>query len=99
MQTQISKSTILRQAPDSAESEMAGETVVLHLASGTYYGLDETGTYVWSLLKDGACLSDILVAAKARYGIAEKVLEADIGSFLAELIDHDLLMPDGNETA
>ena len=98
MQTQISKSMILRQTPDSAESEMAGETVLLHLANGTYYGLDETGTYVWSLLKNGACLSDILVAAKVRYGVTESVLEADIGSFLADLIDHDLLMSDSDET-
>lgn len=98
MSALISNTTVYRQTPDSAESVMAQETVLLHLANGTYYGLDETGTFVWSLLKDGASLAAILDAAHARYGVAQNVLEADISSFLADLIKHDLLMPDSDET-
>ena len=97
MRTPISKSMILRPTPDSVESVMAEETILLHLGNGTYYGLDETGTFVWSLVKDGACLTEILAAAQERYEVAEKVLEADIRSFLADLINHDLLTSKADE--
>jgi hypothetical protein len=30
--------------------ELAGEAVLLNLASGTYFGLDETGTSFWQAL-------------------------------------------------
>ncbi|MEL6493886.1 MAG: PqqD family protein [Cyanobacteria bacterium J06623_7] len=42
-----------------ASSELLGETVILELQSGVYYGLNETGSLIWQLLTEGKTLEEI----------------------------------------
>ena len=40
--------------------ELSGETVLLNLESGVYYGLDAVGTRVWQLLMQGRTIAERL---------------------------------------
>ena len=53
----------IRRNPSVVYRELAGEggAVLLHLESGAYHGLNETGVLIWSLI-DGERTLDALVA-------------------------------------
>jgi hypothetical protein len=68
---------------DVLSQEVAGETVLLDLSSESYFGLDEVGTRVWAMLKEGAETSAIVETLLGDYEVGRTQLEAD----LAELLD------------
>ena len=65
--------------------QLAGETVLLDLASENYFGLDAVGSRVWQLLNEGqdrAALIDILLD---EYEVEREVLEKDVAELLERL--------------
>ena len=46
-------------AKDQMSSELAGEAVILDMESGTYFGLNEVGARVWSLIQEPRAVRDI----------------------------------------
>ena len=78
---------------DVVAREVAGETVLLNLESGTYFGLNETGGMVWQLLDEGsATLEDICTAIEEEYDIAREDIESDVLALAEDLFEHGLLM-------
>lgn len=83
---------VLRPSPDAAESAVGGETVILHLVNGTYYGLDVMGTRVWEMLKEGIGNDEICARIAADFGIDQSVVEADVRAFLGDLKAQDIVI-------
>lgn len=61
--------------------EVSGETVLLDLASGVYFGIDEVGTFIWAGLKAGRTLHEIV----DDYAVELTVAERDVVSFVEKL--------------
>ncbi len=61
------------------------ETVILDLASGTYFGLDPVGARIWQLIADGQALGAICETLLAEYEVTRDVLEGDILRLTEEL--------------
>ena len=61
------------------------ETVILDLASGTYFGLDPVGARIWQLLSEGKTLAKICEAMLAEYDVSSEDLERDVLSLAEEL--------------
>jgi len=69
-----------------------GETVLLHLAQGAYFGLDTTGSLIWHHIESGATVAMILAALSEKYpAVGESRLRGDLEALLAELKDSDLI--------
>lgn len=80
--------------PDDVVSrEIDGETVILDLKSGTYFGLDAVGTRVWQLLVEHGRVQPVLDALLAEYDVDEETLRADLTELLRQLRDKHLLRP------
>jgi len=74
------------------ESRVGEETVILHLERDIYYGLDQLGTRIWGLLKDGiapVAISDIVVR---EYGASREAIVADMRRFLSDLYAHAIVV-------
>ena len=54
------------------------ETVILDLASGTYFGLDPVGARIWQLMTDGQTLAAICDTLLDEYEVTRETLEGDI---------------------
>ena len=61
------------------------ETVILDLASGTYYGLDPVGARMWQLMTDGQTLAAICDTLLDEYEVTRETLEGDILRLTEEL--------------
>ncbi len=47
----IALSSIVEATNEQVSSEVANESVILHLKSGPYYGLNEVGNSIWKLVQ------------------------------------------------
>ena len=82
----------LLPSQQAMESRVGEETVILHLERDIYYGLDQLGTRIWQLLKDGmapVAISDIVVR---EYGVTRELIEADMRRFLSDLYAHGIVV-------
>ena len=70
--------------------EIAGEMVLLDLSSGTYFGLNETGTRIWTLLQHGGSLRHVFDVARAEYDVLPEDFERDLLGLVRELCARDL---------
>ena len=67
------------------------ETVILDLASGTYYGLDPVGARMWQLMGEGLTLAAICDALLDEYEVTREALEGDIFRLTSELTEKGLV--------
>ena len=70
---------------------LADEAVLLDLASGNYYALNESGTFIWNLLERGCSEAELRRALAERYPGRLAALEADLAFFLDRLADKQLI--------
>jgi hypothetical protein len=73
--------------------ELSGETVLLNLESGVYYGLDGIGTRVWQLLLEGRTIADVCAVMLEEYDVSSDVLQDDVSSLVNELRERGIVTP------
>ena len=76
---------------DQASCDLAGETAIVNLRSGVYFGLDPMGTHIWKLLREPVTFRDLCDALIDRYDVDGSRLESDMRAFLNALADHGLV--------
>jgi hypothetical protein len=76
----------LTPSPDVAAREVGGETILLDLASGSYFGLDPVGSRVWRLLEERGCtLAEACDVLIEEYEVERGQLETDVLTLAASL--------------
>ena len=71
--------------PDVVFKEVGGEGVILDLASGMYFGLDESGTRLWALFQSDGSLRHAYDMMLAEFEVEPDQLERDVIDFVDEL--------------
>lgn len=71
--------------------EMAGESVLLNLNSESYFGLDEVGTRMWTVLVDAPSVAAAFDALSCEYDVNPEQLRVDLDRFVLKLTDLGLL--------
>lgn len=84
----------MRPSPDVLWRELDGETVLLELASGRYYGLNEVATRIWQLLDQGFSPDRIAGAIAAEYEADPAAVRADVLQLMDELRARKLVSTD-----
>lgn len=84
----------LSVSSDVVAREVHGETILLDLASGTYFGLDPVGARIWSLLKEveGFTLSQVCDALFEEYDVPRDELEHDVLALAEKLAERRLVI-------
>jgi len=77
---------------DVVAREVGGETMLLDLASGTYFGLDPIGGHLWQVLEQGDTLAAACDQIAGKYDVAREVLEADMLALVSQLVEKRLLV-------
>jgi hypothetical protein len=78
-------------AEDVLVTEFGSETVLLNLQDGVYYGLEDSGALVWTLLRQPVTVADIRDAVVAAYDVDPARCERDIRSLITDLADRQLI--------
>lgn len=67
------------------------ESVLLHLGTGRYFGLDEVGTLIWTLLAAGTSLPEIERRILEQYEVDADTVHGDVVRILDQLQSRELL--------
>lgn len=97
--TDLSLDSALKISEDVVFRELDGEGVILNLASGIYFGLDETGTRMWRLIEQHGQLRAVLDALCDEYDAAPDTIGSDLMRLVSELAEKGLLEPQGRRLA
>lgn len=87
----INLETRLKRRPDLVASNMDGETVMLDMESGQYFGMDAIGSVIWDKLQMPTSVADLCHALQAEFEVDAKTCEQDVSEFLQELVENGLL--------
>ncbi len=82
---------IVKANDDLMMADLEGEAVLLNVQSGRYFGLNEVGTSIWSLMKEPCSVGDIVDAIHAEYNVESGVLNNDVLSFLENMKTRKLI--------
>jgi len=77
------KLTISDQVMDR---DLGNETVILDLASGAYFTVDEVGASIWKLFASGHNLGEVCDKVQADYDVSCAELEQDVVRFVDQLV-------------
>lgn len=76
---------------EQVAATMDGEVVILGFQSGSYYGLDQVGAFVWDLLQQPQSVAEIRDAILAEYDVAPNECERDLLALLDDMATKQLI--------
>jgi len=79
--------------PQVMARTVGDETVILDLASGTYFGLDPVGARIWALMGERKTLAEICATMLEEYEVGREQLETDVLRLSGELVERGLVVP------
>jgi len=89
--SQLSHSTLLTRSDDILSADLDGETVLLKIERGAYFGLDDIGGEVWRLLETPLAAGELYGALSGRYDADMATIENDLAPVLVEMLDEGLI--------
>ena len=81
-----------RPSPEAVFRNLSGEEVLLHLGTGIYFGLNESGTRLWRFLLETGDKEQSIARFKSEYDVEENRLRRDVDELLGKLVDKGLLI-------
>lgn len=87
----LSDSSIVVAIQEQVSSDLAGESVILHLKSGVYYGLNDIGAQIWNLIQQPKTVSELRDAILQEYEVEPDQCESDILALLQDLAAAELI--------
>lgn len=87
----ITDKTLISQTATQVSVELSGEVIILNLNDGNYYGLDEVGTRVWSLIQEPKTVIQLRDLLMSEYDVEPEQCERELKALLGELADKELV--------
>jgi Coenzyme PQQ synthesis protein D (PqqD) len=87
----IPNDTVVVATPDQVSSDLAGESVILSLKSGTYFGLNPVGSSIWQLIQEPKTVGKVYEAILEEYEVDAQTCEADVQALLSDLLSAQLI--------
>jgi len=89
--TSLDLESTVRPHDEALAREVDGETLLVSLTTGRYYGLDEVGTAIWAHIGRGARLDEVLEKVLAEFEVDRDTARDDLLRLAAELCEAGLL--------
>ena len=83
--TDLFPAVVIRPADGCISSALDDGAVILHLASGKYFGLNAVGARVWTLLDQPKPISDIQATIRAEYNVDAGRCDREVLALLSDL--------------
>ncbi|SDF15675.1 lasso peptide biosynthesis PqqD family chaperone [Sporomusa acidovorans] len=72
-------------------AEMDGETVMISIENGKYYGMDAIGSRIWELLETPKSVAEVIQVLGEEYEVEQQQCQADTIEFLDFLFQEGLV--------
>lgn len=87
----ITSDSIVRQSQGQVSTEIDGETVLLSIDRGNYYGMNRVLSTIWSWLERPMTVSAVCRRMTETYEVTDEVCQRDVMKALADLQKEGLI--------
>jgi Coenzyme PQQ synthesis protein D (PqqD) len=77
-------------SPDLVSCVLAGESVILNMASGQYFALNPVGSQIWQWLQEPCTKEVVCQRLIAEYEVSREQCEAEVTALFAKLSEYGL---------
>lgn len=81
----IMKDSIITVAKEQVSCDLAGDTAILDLKSGQYYGLNPVGARIWNLIQEPKTVAEVLRVIVDEYDVEAASCERDLVMLIEQL--------------
>lgn len=87
----IQPHTTIQRAPELFDKEVNGETMMVSLQSGEYFGLNAIGNQLWKWLETPKTFSQLTELILQEYDVEKEQCHTDLRAFLEALQKQKLI--------
>jgi hypothetical protein len=84
-ENQLDPNSVLKQAENVTFETVAGEAILIHLDSGTYFSLNKVGTQFWERLDGQQTIGQHATGIAAHYDVDVEMVTADLLELAQEM--------------
>lgn len=86
-------------AEDQVSCDLGGESAILNLSNGVYYGLDALGARIWELIREPKTVNEVRDVILSEYEVEPDRCERDLVELLGQLNDQGLIQVRNGQAA
>jgi hypothetical protein len=90
--SEVSTNCILVRNQDLIATDMDGDTVMMSIEHGEYYGISGVGSRIWELLEKPTSFSVIVATICLEFEVDKEKCQSDALVFIRELVDNGLAL-------
>ena len=87
----IRPDAVVAQIEELVSSDLDGETVMMSVKNGKYYGMDAIGSRIWTLIKQPRSVSELCDILLREFNVDRERCEKDVLIFLNKLAEDNLI--------
>lgn len=87
----LSAESVVRAVDSQVSSRLGDEVAILELDQGVYFGLNDTGRFLWNLMQTPVRVNEMHAALVEEYEVDADTAEKDLLRVLGELVDAGLI--------
>ncbi len=78
--------------PTVVQETIDGEAVIIDFITGSYFSLNDVGTYIWNLIEKKVYSSYIIKKVSSKYRGEEDYIASSINLFIEEILKENLIV-------
>ena len=87
----INLKSMIQRKDDLVSCDLDGETMLMSVKTGKYYGMDPMGSRIWALLETTRSVFEICTVLLAEFDVERQLCERDSLAFLNKLSQENLI--------
>ena len=88
---QLELNTRIHLNQELLSSEIDGETIMMSVENGKYYGLNAVASRIWELVKEEPLFSEIIAQLTTEFNVDKTVCQNDTEDFILQLAENKLI--------
>ena len=88
---EITSTSKIKLNQELLQSEIDGETIMMSIDNGKYYGLNTVASKIWEIIKDEPLFSELIDKLTSEYNVEKEQCIIDTKSFIENLVKNKLV--------
>ncbi|WP_092439641.1 lasso peptide biosynthesis PqqD family chaperone [Williamwhitmania taraxaci] len=88
----LDSNSVIQRNSGLVSSNLDGETVMMSIEDGDYFGLDPVGSRIWELIENPISIANLIAALMVEFEVSKSDCESDTLEFLNQLNEKRLLI-------
>ena len=77
--------------PGIVAADMDGETVMMSIEAGEYFGLNDVGTFLWEFMAEPVAIKNLCQRVLDSYEVDEAACQTGVLNYVSKLLDRDVI--------